>query len=178
LLKRDHSADPPGQEGTALMNKKTLLLVLAAVIAIGMSGTVFFCSAYAEQKGHIPSSPEENSAVEENVIYVHGFGPIHKLDYLIRYGEGDLVILGVAAPDYGQEQSREGIAAFLEENGYTYPTVMMENQSLYYNYGISAFPTTYMIDKNGMIYGYVTGALSMDIMREIIELTRTGETED
>ena len=92
--------------------------------------------------------------------------------------ESDLVILGVAAPDYGQEQSREGIAAFLEENGYTYPTVMMENQSLYYNYGISAFPTTYMIDKNGMIYGYVTGALSMDIMREIIELTRTGETED
>ncbi|MBQ8305053.1 MAG: redoxin domain-containing protein [Blautia sp.] len=91
--------------------------------------------------------------------------------------DSDLVILGVAAPDYGQEKSREGIAAFLEENGYTYPTVMMENQSLYYNYGISAFPTTYMIDKNGMIYGYVTGSLTMDIMREIIELTRSGETE-
>lgn len=79
------------------MNKKTLLLVLAVVIAIRTSGTVFFCSAFAEQKGHIPSSLEENSAVEENVIYVHGFGPIRKLDYLIRYGEGDLVILGVDA---------------------------------------------------------------------------------
>ena len=79
------------------MNKKTLLLVLAVVIALGTSGTVFSGSAFAEQKGHIPSSPEENSAVEENVIYVHGFGPIHKLDYLIRYGEGDLVILGVDA---------------------------------------------------------------------------------
>ena len=84
------------------MNKKTLLLlVLAVVIAIGTSGTVLLCSAFAEQKGHVPSFPrsfpEEDDAVEENVIYVHGFGPIHKLDYLIRYGEGDLVILGVDA---------------------------------------------------------------------------------
>ena len=67
------------------MNKKTLLLlVLAVVILLGTSGTVLLCSACAEQKGHTRSFPEEDDAVEENVIYVHGFGPIHKLDYLIR----------------------------------------------------------------------------------------------
>ena len=37
---------------------------------------------------------------------------------------GDLVVLGVAGPGIGQEGSAEDIAAFLEENGYTYPVVM------------------------------------------------------
>ena len=37
---------------------------------------------------------------------------------------GGLVVLGVAGPNIGQESSAEDIAAFLEENGYTYPVVM------------------------------------------------------
>ena len=66
------------------MNKKLLSLMLAVLIAL-----VLPAWSLAED--------EADSAVEENVIYVHGFGPIHKLDYLIRHGEGDLVILGVDA---------------------------------------------------------------------------------
>ena len=37
---------------------------------------------------------------------------------------GELVVLGVAGPNIGQEGSAEDITAFLEENGYTYPVVM------------------------------------------------------
>ena len=40
-----------------------------------------------------------------------------------------------------------------------------------YLYGISAYPTTFMIDKNGNIYGYVTGQITKDIMLSIIEQT-------
>ena len=45
--------------------------------------------------------------------------------------------------------SAEDIAAFLEENGYTYPVVMDDTGALFYQYGISAYPTTFMIDTAG-----------------------------
>ena len=96
-----------------------------------------------------------------------------------EYGEntGDVVILGVALPNVGKEGSQEEIAAFLEENGYTYPTVMDEEGKISaYSYYISAFPTTFMIDANGNVYGYVSGQLTKDIMKDIIQQTIDGSS--
>lgn len=86
----------------------------------------------------------------------------------------DLVVLGVAAPNLGQEGSATDITAFLEENGYTYPTLMNTDASLFYAYGISSFPTTFMIDKDGNVYGYVMGALSRENFDSIIQQTMEG----
>ena len=94
------------------------------------------------------------------------------------YGEnsGDVIILGVATPNVGKEGSSEEIAAFLEENGYTYPTLMDEGGAIAGgSYYVSAFPTTFMIDKNGNIFGYATGQLTKDIMENIIQQTIDGE---
>ena len=88
---------------------------------------------------------------------------------------GDLVVLGVAGPGIGQEGSAEDIAAFLEENGYTYPVVMDDTGALFYQYGISAYPTTFMIDTEGNVFGYVQGAVSREVMDDIVEQTRTGQ---
>ena len=88
---------------------------------------------------------------------------------------GDLVVLGVAGPGIGQEGSAEDIAAFLEENGYTYPVVMDDTGTLFYKYGISAYPTTFMIDPEGNVFGYVQGAVSREIMDDIVEQTMTGQ---
>lgn len=90
-----------------------------------------------------------------------------------EYGENqsDVVILGVASPDTGREGNAESIAAFLEENNYTYPVVMDTGGSLAYYYGISAYPTTFMIDSSGNVYGYVTGQITKEIMQSIIEQT-------
>ncbi len=91
-----------------------------------------------------------------------------------EYGENqsDVVVLGVASPDTGREGNVESIAALLEENNYTYPVVMDTGGSLAYYYGISAYPTTFMIDSSGNVYGYVTGQITKDIMQSIIEQTR------
>ena len=88
---------------------------------------------------------------------------------------GDLVVLGVAGPNIGQEGSAEDIAAFLEENGYTYPVVMDDTRALFYQYGISAYPTTFMIDTEGNVFGYVQGAVSREVMDDIIQQTMTGQ---
>ena len=88
--------------------------------------------------------------------------------------EKDLVVLGVAAPNLGQEGSEADITAFLEENGYTYPTLMNTDASLFYSYGISSFPTTFMIDKDGNVYGYIIGAQSREVFEDIIAQTMEG----
>ena len=94
-----------------------------------------------------------------------------------EWGEntGDLAVLGVAGPGIGQEGSAGDITAFLEENGYTYPVVMDETGSLFYQYGISAYPTTFMIDAGGNVFGYVQGAVSREIMDDIVDQTMTGQ---
>lgn len=92
-------------------------------------------------------------------------------EYSAQGGDADVVILGVAGPLLGQEGSSEDIAAFMEENGYTYPVLMDESAEMFSQYGISAFPTTFMIDRDGGLYGYVPGQMTEDIMRDIIEQT-------
>lgn len=90
-----------------------------------------------------------------------------------EYGlnQEEVIILGVAAPNLGRETNKEGIISFLAENNYTFPVVMDETGAVLQEYGISAFPTTFMIDENGAIYGYVSSALSKDTMKSIIQQT-------
>ena len=92
-----------------------------------------------------------------------------------REGDEALIVLGVAAPEMGQEKSEEEIKAFLEENGYTYPVLMDLSGELFYQYGIQAFPTTFMIDRDGNIFGYISGQLTMEMMESIISQTMEGK---
>lgn len=96
-------------------------------------------------------------------------------EYAQKGEEAEVVILGVAGPGVGQEGTVSEITDFMKENGYTYPVLMDETGEMFEWYGISAFPTTYMIDRDGNLYGYVTGQLTEDIMRSIIDQTLEGK---
>ena len=85
-----------------------------------------------------------------------------------------VIILGIAAPGYSKEGSVEHIQQFLDEHGYTYPVVMDTSAEMFMSYGIYSYPTTFMIDANGNIFGYISGQLSEMMMRSIIEQTVTG----
>lgn len=93
--------------------------------------------------------------------------------------EGDeaLIVLGVASPDSGNEVSEEEIAEFLENNGYTYPVLMDTAGEVFGAYGVQSLPTTFMIDKEGNVFGYVSGQLSADMMQSIVKQTMEGKRE-
>ena len=96
-----------------------------------------------------------------------------------RYGlnEGDLVVLGVAAPNIGQEGDRAAVTAFLADNGYSFPVAMDDGGLMTVQYGIRAYPTTFMISADGSVFGYVEGALTGEIMESIVRQTMdAGET--
>ena len=84
-------------------------------------------------------------------------------------GDNAVIVLGVAAPKLGSEKDQDGIKAFMDKNGYTYPVLMDEGGKLFEAYGIRAIPTTYLIDRNGNIIGRVQGALSAENIERIVQ---------
>lgn len=88
----------------------------------------------------------------------------------------DVIILGVANPSSDEypnnaDESKEDIIDFLEENQYTFPVVFDETGDLFRQYYISAFPTTFLIDKEGNIHGYAAAMMTKDMMNNVIEQT-------
>ena len=77
----------------------------------------------------------------------------------------DLVILVVNQPG-GRETDKQG---------YTFPTVFDEDGQVNYNYGITGLPTTYLINTEGNVYGYMPGAMDKETMLRIIEMARNNE---
>ena len=82
-----------------------------------------------------------------------------------EYGENkkDVIILGV-----NSEKENE-VKKFLKDKGYTFPTVIDENSEVMRKYFIQAFPTSFVIDKEGNVYGYVMGGLTKEQIRQVIE---------
>ena len=86
----------------------------------------------------------------------------------------DLVILVVNQPG-GRETDKQGVIDFLDKNGYTFPTVFDEDGQVNYNYGITGLPTTYLINTEGNVYGYMPGAMDKQTMLQIIDMARNNE---
>lgn len=98
------------------------------------------------------------------------------------YNKEEVIILGVANPKtdlapFNQDVSQKEVEAFLSENNYTYPVVMDLTGKTYSAYGISSFPTTFMIDAEGNVYGAVSGMLTKSIMENIIKQTMDGASQ-
>lgn len=87
---------------------------------------------------------------------------------------GEVAVLGVARPNDNQtpgdrEKTSQGITGYLNDHGYTYPTVLDVSGEVFWNYGITAFPTTFLIDAEGNLLGYLRGGLTRDIMDSVIQ---------
>ncbi|MDF2512647.1 MAG: hypothetical protein K0S04_2513 [Herbinix sp.] len=90
--------------------------------------------------------------------------------------EEDVIFLGITNPSSSEypnnsDVSIDEINDFLDENGYTFPVLFDETGEQLRNYSISAFPTTFMIDKEGNIFGYVPGMMTMEQMKGVINQT-------
>lgn len=91
------------------------------------------------------------------------------------YNNKDIVILGVANPSTqthsNQDVSTFELGQFIRNNNMTYPVLMDTTGDVFREYSITAYPTTFMIDKNGAVYGYISGGLTREMMVDIISQT-------
>lgn len=80
----------------------------------------------------------------------------------------NVIILGVTAPNLGREGSEKDISDFLSKQGYTFPVVFDNTGDIMEQYDINAFPTTFIVDKEGNVNKYVPGAMDKTTMESLI----------
>ena len=85
---------------------------------------------------------------------------------------GDVIILGITSGT-----TQETMTQFFEDHKLTYPTLLDTDQQVFSAYGAATLPITYMIDKEGNVYGYFNGMMTRDVMDSIIQQTIDGSEE-
>lgn len=66
------------------------------------------------------------------------------------------------------EKNRDDVPAFVKEFGLTFPVLMDEESEGLVDFKVMAYPTTYVIDKNGIIAERFQGAIDYDIMTQVL----------
>jgi len=78
------------------------------------------------------------------------------------YEENDIVVLAVNLTD--TEMSKKNVQKFADEYGITFPVVLDVDSETSLLYKINPIPTSYMIDKEGMITHKQYGAMTYEMM--------------
>lgn len=82
---------------------------------------------------------------------------------------GDHVAFLITDLTDGQEETIEGVQAFMAEYGYTFPVYYDAESEGAYAYAVNAIPTTYFIGADGTIRSYQIGALSREALYGALE---------
>ena len=102
-------------------------------------------------------------------FWAHWCGPcqMEMPEFNAKYEEleGEVTFLMVhvgADMDAGKEKVTEG--------GYTFPVVFDKDSQVAAFYGVSAFPTSFFIDKEGNLQAYYMGAMDGDLLQQGIDM--------
>ena len=68
--------------------------------------------------------------------------------------------LEILAVDLGED--RDEVQQFINSNRYTFPVLLDAGGKASTQYGVSAIPTTYILDKEGKIIGKIVGSIRWD----------------
>ena len=89
--------------------------------------------------------------------------PEFNAEYEELEGEVTFLMVHVGADmDAGKEKVTEG--------GYTFPVVFDKDSQVAAFYGVSAFPTSFFIDKEGNLQAYYMGAMDGDLLQQGIDM--------
>jgi peroxiredoxin len=72
-------------------------------------------------------------------------------DWHARYAEQGLTIVGVHSPEFSSERSLERVKAAVDRHGIRYPVVQDNDFVTWRRYGVRAWPTAVLIDRQGRI---------------------------
>ncbi len=76
----------------------------------------------------------------------------------------DVKVLLIATPNFGDEKDEAYIENWMEENGYTMQVLYDRDFSVTGKYGISGYPTTYIMKPDGYYLGYMPGYMDAETM--------------
>lgn len=100
----------------------------------------------------------------------------HVQELYEKYKDSDEVAIYTVVNLLGEPSGQQGVMQFINDMGLDIP-VLYDSGSVSQTFGIGAYPTTYMLDAQGNVFGYVKGALDKEMMESIINQTITGKKE-
>ncbi len=80
----------------------------------------------------------------------------------------DVVFLMIDVVDGVQETEEKG-KKYIADNGFTFPVLYDLDMDAAKTYGIRAFPTTIVVNKDGTVLGGQEGALPEEVLRAVVE---------
>lgn len=85
-----------------------------------------------------------------------------------EYGQNkkDVIFIGV------NNENILKMNSFLKKNNYSFPVITDLKEEVFTNYNITAFPTTFIIGKDGQIVDFIIGEASKKTMKKHIEKAR------
>jgi hypothetical protein len=97
---------------------------------------------------------------------------------LPRYGEWDakwrdagLRVVGVHTGEFPSEREARNVAAFVKRSGIRWPVVLDPDERAWDRFGVSAWPTLFVVDGTGVIRAvYVGDDHAAEIERELVKL--------
>lgn len=84
-------------------------------------------------------------------------------DFEKLHDEEDAVVLAVNLTH--SENSRGGVEDFVDELGLTFPVLLDEGGDVEARYELTAYPTSYMVDSNGVTRFIARGAINYETMK-------------
>ena len=172
--------------------QRAVLLILALILALGA------CPVSAEDEAEVPlpdfsltdqygrtwtKEDLQGRAVFLNFWATWCYWCVYEMPDIEtlyhEYGENEdaVLVLGVASPGDQDTADEAGVADFLKEHGITYPVLMDTEGQLFRALPMEGYPTTFAVKSDGMILGMVTGAISLEDMRRVVEMTLNGIVE-
>jgi len=88
------------------------------------------------------------------------------MEKFYKDNEKDVVVLAVNLTN--TEKNRDNVSDFVKDFGLTFPIVMDEEGDVSSTYQVIAYPTSYIIDSQGIIQEVFQGAINYDIMEKAI----------
>ncbi len=90
----------------------------------------------------------------------------HMQKFYEDYKSKDFVIVGVNMTT--TEENPDNVKAFVEDQRLTFSIVLDQEGDVLQTYQVVAYPTTYVLDSNGVIREKFQGAINYDIMKDAV----------
>lgn len=169
------------------MRKKSKLLIF--LIFILMSVSMFGVSEQSK-KVEVPNiilfdqnGKQHNlSEYKGKVVFINFWASwchycVEEIPYLEKISKEkakDIVVLGIAGPKSKENPknpdiSKDKLLKFIKSKGITYPILFDESGKYFAEYGIRFFPTSFIVNREGYLDGYIPGGVTEENLREIIE---------
>lgn len=87
------------------------------------------------------------------------------------YEDEDIVILAVNVTA-AEKNGVDDVNTYLEENKFTFPVLYDKDGSVATQYRVRAFPTTYILNKDGIIVNRIEGAMNDERMKAEVEAAK------